>query len=296
MLARRLSLEPAAVMLGAATDLCAEMPGGVAIDDRALYAAAREAFPGSSLGGGSYGSFYQLNRRWPPVDLIDFVTHSTSCVVHAADDRSVMETLQTLPHQVRSARRFCGALPYCLGPANIGLDFNPDGEITPNPRRQRLAMVSDDPRHVSQFGAAWAAGYLAQAARTGVQRVTMGATTGSFGVVGEDGVPHPIFHVLRDFAAHADRVVLSTEINDSDRIQAIACRSGPRRSVCLANLREKPVKARLLNQSGLARALMLNPGRVAGTHPPGCETSDSVELSKDIALDAFAVARIELLE
>ena len=198
-----LSFEPAAVMLNAAADIFELMASGIPIDWRAVYAAARTAFPASSLGGGSLGSFYQLNRKRPAVDSVDFVTHSTSCVVHAADDRSIMETLQTLPHQIRSARGFCGSLPHCLGPANIGLEFNPDGEVTPNPLGQRLTMVRDDPRQKSQFGAAWAAGYLARAAREAVQRVTMGAASGPFGVINEDGVPCPIFHVLKSFARAA---------------------------------------------------------------------------------------------
>jgi hypothetical protein len=291
---KRLGLRPKAVMLGVATDLWEAIPGGIAIDRPTLYAAAREVFPGSSLGGGSFGSFYLLNRHRPPADLIDFVAHSTSCVVHAADDRSIMETLQTLPHQIRSARRFCGKLPYCLGPANIGLEFNPDGEITPNPRCQRLAIVSDDPRHRSLFGAAWAAGYLALAARLDIQRVTMGATAGPFGVIDEDGIPYPIFHVMQEFAAQAGHGVLVTEIDAPDRVQAIACQSGPLRLVWLANLRDRPAKVRLSNQKGRARAMMLSLGRAPRRRLLGFEASEPVELSPDIALDAFAVARIEL--
>jgi len=290
---KRLGLRPEAVMLGVATDLWEAIPGRIAIDRPTLFATAREVFPGSSLGGGSYGSFYLLNRHRPPVDLIDFVTHSTSCVVHAADDRSIMETLQTLPHQIRSARRFCGELPYCLGPVNIGLEFNPDGEITPNPRRQRIPMVSDDPRHRSLFGATWAAGYLAQAARLDVQRVTMGAMAGPFGVIDEDGIPYPMFHVIREFAAHAGHGVLVTDINAPDQVQAIACQSGPLRLVWLANLRDTPAKVRLSNLKGQARTMMLSLGRSPRRRPLGFETSEPVELSADIALDAFAVARIE---
>ena len=290
-----LSFEPAALILNAAADMFELMPAGIAIDWRAVYAAARKAFPAGSLGGGSLGSFYQLNRKRPAVDSVDFVTHSTSCVVHAADDRSIMETLQTLPHQIRSARGFCGSLPYCVGPANIGMEFNPDGQVTPNPLGQRLTMVRDDPRQKSQFGAAWAAGYLAQATREAVQRVTIGATSGPFGVITKDGVPCPIFHVLKSFASAAGNFVLSTDSAAPDRVQVIACRSESRRFIWLANLRDRWVKVRLHNLSGHARALVLDLAHSTDMRSPVFEGDGTVELSNEIALDAFAVTRIELL-
>jgi hypothetical protein len=73
-----------------------------------VYAAARSAFPGLRLGGGSFSYFTELNRNRPPVDLLDFVTHATCPIVHAADDRSVMQTLEALPFIARSARAFIG--------------------------------------------------------------------------------------------------------------------------------------------------------------------------------------------
>ena len=63
-----------------------------------VYAAARAAFPGVMLGGGMFSYFTELNRKRPPVELLDFVTHATNPIVHAADDDSVMETLEVVPH------------------------------------------------------------------------------------------------------------------------------------------------------------------------------------------------------
>ena len=59
---------------------------------------------------------------WPW--LRGFVTHATQAIVHAADDTSVMETLEALPHVIRSTRAIAGAARYRIGPASIGM---PDG-------------------------------------------------------------------------------------------------------------------------------------------------------------------------
>ena len=62
-----------------------------------LYEAARSAFPGVKLGGGMFTFFTELNRKRPPAELLDFVHNVTCPNVHAADDRSVMETHEALP-------------------------------------------------------------------------------------------------------------------------------------------------------------------------------------------------------
>ena len=73
-----------------------------------IYGAARDAFPGVKLGGGMATYFTELNRKRPPANLLDYVTHTTCPNVHAADDRSVMETLETLPYIIQSTRAFMG--------------------------------------------------------------------------------------------------------------------------------------------------------------------------------------------
>jgi hypothetical protein len=90
--------------------------------------------------------------------------------------------------------------------------------------------------------------------------------------------------------------VLVTEIDAPDQVQTIACRSGPLRLVWLANLRDRPAKVRLSNLKGQARTMMLGLGRAPRRRPLGFEISEPVELSAGIALDAFAVARMELPE
>ena len=123
--------------------------------------AARAAFPGLPLGGGMYSYFTELNRKRPPAGLHDYITHATCPIVHAADDRSVMETLECLPYIVRSTRAMTGATPYHIGPSQIGCRDNPYGaSIPPNPDDRRVCLARNDPRQRGLFNAAWTLGYI----------------------------------------------------------------------------------------------------------------------------------------
>lgn len=169
-----------------------------------IYAAARRAFPDCLIGGGMLTSFTELNRNPPPASEIDFVTHGTAAVVHAADDLSVWETLEALPAVIASTRRLVGDSPYRLGPSGLGLRENPYGPaVAGNPENRRVPMARSDPRHRGLFGAAWTLAYLAIAAREGLAAVTVADCTGDLGVVewrDSGHVVHPVAHVLRGMA------------------------------------------------------------------------------------------------
>ena len=101
----------AGVLVSPAVDRKSTLPGGTWPPCPPLaevYQAAREAFPGIAIGGGTLSYFTELNRKRPPVELLDFVSHCTCPIVHAADDLSVMESLEALPHIARSTRAIIG--------------------------------------------------------------------------------------------------------------------------------------------------------------------------------------------
>lgn len=279
-------LEPASVAVSPEVDLHSYPPSidrPPSLPLEAIYAAARDAFPGVPLGGGMFSFFTELNRRRPPVELLDFVQHATAANVHAADDRSVMETLESLPHVFRSTRAFVGDLAYRVGPANIGMAFNPYGASTaPNPHRHKRTMVSDDPRAGALFGAAWAAGYLARAAQGGLDGVTMAAPAGPFGVMGEDG-PRPAFHVLRGFAALAGAPVLQAASSDPQRLLACAAQRGGRRELWLANLTAAPLEVRIAGlRAASLQVLDETSPRAWAERGPAAQ----------VVLGAYAVARV----
>lgn len=143
-----------------------------------VYAAARRAFPDLALGGGMFSYFTELNRKRVPADNLDFITHATCPIVHAADDRSVMASLRAVPHILRSARAIYPAIPYRLGPISIGMRQNPYGSRTmSNPDRGRIPMAAHDPRQDGQFAAAWTIGYAAMTEEAGLDTLTFGPTS-----------------------------------------------------------------------------------------------------------------------
>lgn len=202
-----------------------------------VYAAARAAFPGLPLGGGMFSYFTELNRKRPPVDLLDFITHTTSPLVHAADDRSVMETLEALPFVTRSVRAFAGDMPYRIGPSSIGMRGNPYGAgLNANPHHQRITMTAQDPRQKTDFAAAWMIGYAAAVADAGLEVLSLGALTGPFGVVGE-GQRYPAFEAACQLSRIAGKPVRPVESAAPSRVLALC--GG--RTVLVANISPEPV-------------------------------------------------------
>lgn len=168
--------------------------------------AARQAFPDARIGVGMLTHFTELNRHPPDLSLGDYVTFGNSAIVHAADDLSVWETLETLPGIFASARALSRDLPIRLGLVSIGMRTNPYGAgLVPNPNGDRLAMAGDDPRQSETFAAAYAVAAIALAAEAGVEAITLAAPAGRFGVAGKDG-PRPIAEAVRALTALGDRV------------------------------------------------------------------------------------------
>jgi hypothetical protein len=138
--------------------------------------------------------------------------------VHAADDASVLQTLEALPHVIASARQLASGCFYRLGPSAIGVRDNPYGDgVAPNPFLRRITMTRRDPRHFVLFGAVWTLAYLAVAAAQEIDQAILGDVTGDFGVVAiESGmvVYHPLYHVLRAVARASAAQVESMKLPD----------------------------------------------------------------------------------
>lgn len=160
---RAANFAPSAIMVCPSVDRQSTPPGSQwpqcpPLEDD--YAAAANAFPGVRLGGGMLSYFTELNRKRVPDENLAFVSHCTNPIVHAADDISVMQTLEALPFITRSVRAIYGDKPYRLGPCTIPMRQNPYGSRTmDNPNRDRIPMANRDPRHNGRFAEAFACGY-----------------------------------------------------------------------------------------------------------------------------------------
>ena len=201
-------VRPAALVVAPARDLKSRpsntLPAGEAsLAD--LVGAVKAAHPGIPVGAGSLTDFTGLNRNRPPPNA-DFVVHGTQAVVHAADDLSVLETLETFPSVFASLRALAPDRPYRLGPATIGMRENPyAAAVAANPQRLRLAGARRDPRHHARFGAAFALGIMAAAASARVAVVTLADLVGDFGLLDAGQTPTPLAQLLTALAPYAGR-------------------------------------------------------------------------------------------
>ena len=312
--AKRARLEIDAVIVSSAADLKSWQPGAKrpekpSVED--IAAAAREVFPGVKLAGGMLSSFTELNRKRPKAALFDFITHTTCSIVHAADDRSVMETLETLPAIIASTRAMIGAKPYRIGPSAIAARVNPYGEgVLDNPSNRRVCLTDYDPRQRGLFNAAWTLSYIAACAYGGVTSVTIGALVGPLGFVHNHAAGHsrpyfdsidgialyPAFHVMADLARGVGRHLVGAPSSEPRKVARLAWREGTHIVLWLANLtadpltirmsgfEDSPLQASVLDSSAFEQAVAR------------LDTLDALRRPLEVPelnLDAYAVARVE---
>ncbi|MDM0078808.1 hypothetical protein QTH90_30685 [Variovorax sp. J2P1-59] len=270
-----------------------------------LYDAARAAFPGVRLGGGMFSFFAELNRKRPPADLLDFVHNSTCPTVHAADDRSVMETHEALSHQVKTARSFIGDTAYRIGPSSIGCRDNPYGKtFTPNPDNERLCLANADPRQRGLFGAAWTLSYVASLAATGVETVCFGAPTGPLGIIhrpGDRPVPYfdalgcpavyPAYHVVAGLTRAAGANLVAAASSDDARVRCLAYRAAGSTLLWIANPTAIDQTVHVVHDGAAAFGIVLDETSFGfATSDPASFASDTGPLALDaLTLRAYAV-------
>jgi hypothetical protein len=303
-------LKLAAIAVCPVGDLKSVLPGGPRppappLED--LYAAARAAFPGVRLGGGMFSFFTELNRKHPPAKLLDFVMNTTCPIVHAADDRSVMETLEALPYQVTTARSFIAKTAYRIGPSGIGARDNPHGKTyTPNPNNERVCLPKMDPRQRGVFSAAWTLGYIATFARTDVESISLAAPSGPLGILyrktdysqpwydGTTGAAvYPVYHVISGLTRGAGQKLVAAESSDTAKVKCLAYRSKAGTTLWVANLTADEQTVSISGAKGAAFGTMIDEDSFAKatTDPAGFQSAYKAitDVSK-LKLKAYAVA------
>ncbi|MGH6924610.1 MAG: hypothetical protein ACRED5_12805 [Propylenella sp.] len=295
------------VLVSPAPDLKCTLPGSpwpLCPPADALYEAARKAFPEGRLGGGMFSYFTELNRKRPPTDLLDFVTFTTSPLVHAGDDRSLMESLEALPYVAESARAIAGDKPIAIGPSAIGMRDNPYGAAPmQNPGNIRQAMNRNDPRQRGLSGAAWNLGYFARFAYGGAESIALGGA-GPFALVhapedwpqpwyDENGGLFPVFHVVRGLAALAKRPLLAIDNDAPGQVQGLATEgeSGP--VLWLANLTAEPKQVEVFGIDNANVATLDADGfALASREPEFLDKRTERWTGESLALPPYAVARL----
>ncbi len=253
---RAAGFKPDAIVISPSVDRQSTPPGSKWPECPPLeevYAAAHAAFPDVRIGGGMLSYFTELNRKRVPAGTLDFITHCSNPIVHAADDLSVMQTLEALPFITRSVRAIYGDKPYRIGPSTIPMRQNPYGSRTmDNPHGGRIAMANTDPRHNARFGEAFALGYATRVLDAGLECLTLSALTGSFGLIaGENepsaaGTKRPLFNTVATLSRLAGQPWHECLSSDPSAVLSfITVQSDGSRSLHLVNITPIPQRVEL---------------------------------------------------
>ena len=304
-------LKPDAVVVTQTHDLKSFQPNtprpwGPGYEDMAK--AARAAFPGTPLGGGMLSFFTELNRKRPPQGVFDFITHTVCPIVHAADDLSVMETLESLPSIIASTRAMIGKSPYQWGPSSIPCRDNPYGAaVAANPGNGRVCLSDMDPRQRGLFAAAWNVGLVAAAARGGLDAIALGAVTGPQGAIyrkakykqpwfdGGGAAVYPNYHVLAGLAAASGAKRLDVACSAPSSVAVLGYRSKAAPVLWLANLTAEPQAVKIGGFSGKASLHMIdvaNFEKAARTTELLAGAGTALKKVAGLELGPYAVARI----
>jgi len=213
---------------------------------RRVEGAIRKARLKSRIVGASRGYLYQLIFEGVPADLVDAVGFPTNPQVHAFDEVSIVETIETLPVTVRTAAALATGKPVVVGPVSLRALFNPD-QIGPElPPPQGGLPARFDRRQATLFAASWTLGSAAALSAAGVEALCLHEAAGWAGLVSarHKGLPQmpaqpgailPVGRVVQALASLASAEMASVTAPLGIHAVAARERSGPLR-VLLTNL------------------------------------------------------------
>jgi hypothetical protein len=204
-----------------------------------LLRAARAAFSGPPIGGGTDMHFCELNRTRPAIDLLDLVSFPVTPQVHAGDELTIIENLSGQASAVRSAEAFAGGRPICVGPITLRPRYNQE-----LPRHERREP-EPDPRQQSLFCASWTLASVGVCARAGASSLTYFEATGERGLL-QDGAFFPVYQVLAALGQLNGGASLAVEPSSPLEIGGLAVSTASGRIwTGIANLTDRTVRAKV---------------------------------------------------
>lgn len=197
-----------------------------------------------------FSYFTELNRKRPDASQLDLVSFTTSAMVHAGDDHSLMESRESYSAIIATAKSIAGTTPWAVGPSAIGVRDNPYGDSAKfNDQNLRQAMNWNDPRQRGLFGAVWYLCYFSHFAQGGARAIALGAPVGPFGCIASDcefpqpwyqqhGGLYPLYHVFHGLARLQGCPQLTLNLTNSDAIIGLAAQTPAGIELWLGNTTE----------------------------------------------------------
>ncbi len=277
----------------------------------------------AKIGSGTNAYFTELNRGQPPVDPrwwkrrkhkpLDLACYSMNPQVHAFDNASLIETLETQAVTVESARQFTDGLPLAVTPITLLPRFNPNAtDPEPEPAPGELP-VQIDVRQMSLFGAGWTVGSLKYLSESSVSSATYYETNGWRGVMemksgspapekfrSSPGGVFPLYHVFADVGEFAGGKVVQTKSSDTLKVDGVALRNEGKARAVLANLSSESQQVRVGDLAESVRVRHLNETNAqAAMSSPEAFREQRDELMQtaggtlELNLLPYAIARID---
>jgi hypothetical protein len=262
----------------------------------------RQCFAGARIGGGTPHFFAQLNRLENSGGE-DFMAFTVCPLVHSADDRDIMNGLQSLPSMMHTARRRHPGRQWHLGPDSLAARASPLGRQPATDGQRRIPLAQRDPRTHGLFGAAWLLGHVSAALQSGVQALTLPPLSGTGGLVQHTGhgwLPTPTCAWLEVFwgwsgvqVLHADGFDPGSGCFATWPLVALTGHSPHGQQVLVANL---GAQARTFHWPHGGRWACLDaqswvPNRPDPSHSPWRDSGPCVG---ECVLGPYALARIDL--
>lgn len=135
-------------------------------------------FPYSMIASGTDFYFVEINRKHPPLTMVDQVCYSANPQVHTFDTISVMENLEGIEETLKHVKTLAGETPAIISPLTLRPRKNPN-----NPQKDGGVDV----RQQGLFCASWTAGVILRAASGGASSITLYDIFGDGGIIRVDG-------------------------------------------------------------------------------------------------------------
>ncbi|MBN1600560.1 MAG: hypothetical protein JW915_03075 [Chitinispirillaceae bacterium] len=135
-------------------------------------------FPDSLIASGTDFYFVEINRKHPPLTMVEQICYSANPQVHTFDTISVMENLEGIEETLKHVKTFAGEIPAIISPLTLRPRKNPG-----NPRKDGGVDV----RQQGLFCSSWTAGVIQRAASGGASSITLYDIFGDGGVIRMDG-------------------------------------------------------------------------------------------------------------